>query len=135
MEALQTGDRTFAVGLDVPHLNAAATACVDMPARIGDGDRAHHFAVAERADLARMARDSGAAQRIGWEGNGRHLPLGVHEKGIGATERKRYEMEHETKVRWKASLRSKRTAFGLATASHSSHKLDDPNLNSSHARI
>ena len=40
---------------DVPHFNAALTASVDVARGVTDGDGAHHLAVAEGADLARMA--------------------------------------------------------------------------------
>lgn len=69
---------------DVPHFNAALTAGVDVARGVTDGDGAHHLPVAQGIDLASVARDARADQRVRRERHGLHLPVGTHVKGISS---------------------------------------------------
>lgn len=84
-EAVQLGHgRLVARMADVPHFNAALAAGVDVARGVTDGDGAHHLPVAQSIDLASVARDAWADQRVRRERHGLHLSVGTHMKGIGS---------------------------------------------------
>lgn len=75
-QAVQLGDGALAAGLaDVPDLDAALAAGVDVARGVADGDGAHHLAVAQRVDLPRVPRDARPRQRIVRERHRLHLPI------------------------------------------------------------
>lgn len=74
---------------DVPHLDASLATGVDVPRGVANGYGAHHISVAEGVDLARVARDAGADERVRGEGHRLHLSVGAHVKGVGSGRRKR----------------------------------------------
>lgn len=84
-QAVQLGHWTLAARLaDVPDLDATLAASVDVPRGVADGDGADHFPVAQRVDLASVARDARAYQCIRWEGHWLHLSVRTHVKRISS---------------------------------------------------
>lgn len=70
------GHRALAARLaDVPDLDTSLAACVNVACRVADGDGADHFAVAQRVNLACVAWDAGADQRIWRKRDGLHLTV------------------------------------------------------------
>lgn len=83
-QAVQLGDGALAAGLaDVPDLDAALAAGVDVARGVADGDGAHHLAVAQRVDLPRVPRDAGPRQRVVRERHRLHLPVRAHVERVG----------------------------------------------------
>lgn len=76
---------------DVPDLDTTLAAGVDVTCGVADGDSAHHFPVAQRVDLASVARDARAYQCIWREGHGLHLTIRTHVKRISSAEDRRRE--------------------------------------------
>lgn len=86
-QAVQLGYWTLAARLaDVPDLDATLAASVDMTGGVADGDGADHFPVAQRVDLASVARDARAYQCIRREGHWLHLSVCTHVKRISSAE-------------------------------------------------
>ena len=84
-QAVELGHRALAAGLaDVPDLYATLAAGVDVTRGVADGDGAHHFAVAQRVDLASVARDARADQCVWREGHGLHLTVRTNVKRISS---------------------------------------------------
>lgn len=78
-QAVQLGDGALAARLaDVPDLDAALAAGVDVARGVADGDGAHHLAVAQRVDLPRVPRDARPRQRVVRERHRLHLPVRAH---------------------------------------------------------
>lgn len=77
-QAIQLTNGRLARLADVPHLDAALAAGVDVLGGRRYGDRADHLTVRQRRHLARVARDAGAHERVGGEGHRLHLPLRGH---------------------------------------------------------
>ncbi len=70
---------------------AHLAAGVDVSARVADGDGAHHLAVVERVDLARVAWDARPDERVGRERHRLHLPVRTHvERVRPATQNKHH---------------------------------------------
>ena len=67
---------------DVPDLDTALAASVDVTRGVADGDSAHHFPMAQCVDLASVAWDAGTYQCIWREGHGLHLTICAHMKRI-----------------------------------------------------
>lgn len=76
---------------DVPDLDTALAASVDVTRGVADGDGAHHLSVAQCVDLAGVAWDARAYQRIWREGHGLHLTICTHMKRISSAEDRRGE--------------------------------------------
>lgn len=86
-QTVQLGHRALAAWLaDVPDLDAALAAGVDVTRGVADGDGAHHLPVAQRVDLAGVARDARAHQRVRREGHGLHLAVRAHVERISSEE-------------------------------------------------
>ena len=84
-QAVQLGDGTLAARLaDVRDLDAAIAASVDVTRGVADCDGADHLPVGQRVDLASVARDARAYQRIRREGHWLHLSIRTHMKRIGS---------------------------------------------------
>ncbi|TNN44180.1 hypothetical protein EYF80_045625 [Liparis tanakae] len=78
-QAVELGHRALAAGLaDVPDLDTALAAGVDVARGVADGHGAHHFPVAQRVDLASVTRDARANQCVRREGHRLHLTIGAH---------------------------------------------------------
>lgn len=85
-QAVQLGHGALAARLaDVPDLDAALAAGVDVARGVADGDGAHHLAVAQRVDLAGVAWDARAYESVRGKGHWLHLAVGAHMKGVGTT--------------------------------------------------
>lgn len=69
---------------DVPDLDAALATGVDVARGVADGDSAHHLPMAQCVDLASVAWNARAYQRIWREGHGLHLTICAHMKGISS---------------------------------------------------
>lgn len=67
---------------DVPDLDTALAAGVDVTRGVADGDSAHYFPVAQRVNLACVTRDARAYQCIWREWHGLHLTIRTHVKRI-----------------------------------------------------
>lgn len=67
---------------DVPNLDAALAAGVNMTRGVTDGDRAHHLPVAQSIDLACVAGNARADQRVGRKRHGLHLSVSAHMEGV-----------------------------------------------------
>lgn len=93
---------------DVPHLDAALAAGVDVTRRVTDGDRAHHLSVAEGIDLSCVARDAGADQRVRGKRHRLHLSIGAHVKGVGSGGRRRDTWREERREKVHANVTKKR---------------------------
>jgi hypothetical protein len=74
---------------DVPDLDAALAACVDMARGVADGDSTDHLTMVQCVDLACMARDARAHQGIWRERYRLHLSIGANMEGVGS-ERRRF---------------------------------------------
>lgn len=99
-QAVQLGHWTLAARLaDVPDLDAALAASVDVTRGVADGDGAHHLPVAQRVDLASVARDARAYQRVRREGHGLHLAVRTHVKRISSGKDTRTETP-SVRVHW-----------------------------------
>lgn len=91
-QAVQLGHWTLAARLaDVPDLHAPFAAGVDVTGGVADGDGAHHFPVAQRVDLASVARDARAYQRVRREGHRLHLSVRAHVERISSAKDTRTE--------------------------------------------
>lgn len=76
--------RGFVAGVtDVPHLDAALPAGVDVACGVTDGDSTHHFSVAQGVDLSCVARDARTDQCIRRKRNRLHLSISAHVEGVG----------------------------------------------------
>lgn len=79
------GHGALAAGLaDVPDLDAALAAGVDVTRGVAYGDGTHHFSVAQRVDLTGVAWNTRAYQGIGREGHGLHLAVCADVEGVGS---------------------------------------------------
>lgn len=86
-QAVELGHWALAARLaDVPDLDTALAAGVDVTCGVADGDSAHHFPVAQCVDLASMAWDARAYQCIWREGHGLHLTICTYVKRIRSAE-------------------------------------------------
>lgn len=86
-QTVELGHGALAAWLaDVPDLDTALAAGVDVACGVADGDRAHHLPVAKRVDLASVAWDARAYQCIWRKGHGLHLTVRAHVKRISSAE-------------------------------------------------
>lgn len=84
-KAVQLGHRRLVARVaDVPHLDAALAAGVDMARGVADGDGAHHLPVAESVDLACVTWNARTNQRVWRKRHGLHLSVRTHVKGISS---------------------------------------------------
>lgn len=84
-QAVELGHWALAPWLaDVPDLDAALAAGVDVAGGVADGDGAHHLPVAQGIDLASVARDPRAYQRVWREGHRLHLTICANVKRISS---------------------------------------------------
>lgn len=82
-QTVQLRHRALAAWLtDVPDLDAALAASVDMACGVTDGDGTHHLAMAQRVDLAGVPGDTRSNQRVWWKGHRLHLTIRAHVKRI-----------------------------------------------------
>lgn len=89
-EAVQLGNRSLVARVtDVPHLDAALAAGVDMTRRVTDGDSTHHLPVAEGIDLSCVARDARADQCIRRKRHRLHLSISAYVEGVGSEREKK----------------------------------------------
>jgi len=90
LQTVQLRDRFHAASADsladVPNFDATFAAGVNVLGRIGDGDRADHFAMSQSVNLARVTWDSWSYQSIGGKRYGLQLALAVHMEGIRSAE-------------------------------------------------
>lgn len=91
LQAIELGDgfRAAATALtDVPHLDAALAAGVNVLGRIRNCHGADHLAVRERVYLTRVTRYSWADEGVLRERNWLHLPFAGHVKAVRTATRK-----------------------------------------------
>ena len=87
-QAVQLRNGALAARLaDVPDLDAALAAGVDVARGVANGDGAHHLTVVQRVDLAGVARDPRANQSVRGKGHRLHLPVRTDVEGVRTGER------------------------------------------------
>ena len=107
-KAVQLGYRGLVARVtDVPHLDAALAAGVDMTRRVTNGDSTHHLPVAQSIDLPCVARDARADQCVRGERYRLHLSISAHMKGVGSKGEKRV-MWREERGKVSANMAKKR---------------------------
>ena len=75
-EAVKLRDGALVAGLtNVPDFDAALAARVDVLGRVGNGDGAHHLAMAQCVDLTCVARDPRPQKGVRWERHRLQLPV------------------------------------------------------------
>lgn len=84
-KAVQLGNRGLVARVtDIPHLDTALAAGINVTCRVTDGNSTHHLPVGESIDLSSMARDARADQCIRRKRHRLHLSVSAHMKGISS---------------------------------------------------
>lgn len=87
-QTVELGHGTLAARLaDVPHLDTALAAGVDVACGGADGDGTHHLSVVQSVDLTGMPWDARAQQGIRRERHRLHLSIRTYMERVGTGEK------------------------------------------------
>jgi hypothetical protein len=91
-QTVELGHGTLAARLaDVPHLDTALAAGVDVACGGADGDGTHHLSVVQSVDLTGMSWDARAQQGIRRERNWLHLSIRTDVERVSTGEKEKGE--------------------------------------------